>query len=196
MMYSCYEAGVKVNLWCETRVKETMKDTKDENEFPPSKRMKGNASKREQIEGDTDEIFQKLREKNPKMDAPKLRLWAKLIQSGRHESYETPPQIPLITEAPPPAKPKKDSFAEALTGVATTIAKALQPPKAFHSPIAQVRNESPTNKISPLKMTTIRRSCLDDLKKLKELLEDRVLSEAAFCEEKEHILATLKGLKR
>ena len=117
MMYSCYEAGAKVNLWCETRVKETvMKDTKDENEFPPSKRMKGNASKREQIEGDTDEIFQKLREKNPKMDAPKLRLWAKLIQSGRHERYETPPQIPLITGAPPPAKPKKDSFAEALTG--------------------------------------------------------------------------------
>jgi len=51
-------------------------------------------------------------------------------------------------------------------------------------------------KISPLKVTVIRRSCLEDLKNLKELFEDGVLTETEFTEEKQHILATLKGIKK
>ena len=185
MMYSCYERGAKVNLWCEAKVKEAVPEKKhanDENEPPPSAKRK-KATPREQLEEDTDVIFQDLKEKHPKMEAPKLRLWAKLIQSGRHESYDTPPQIPLIIGAPAPAKPKKDSVADALTGAATAIVQALQPPKAHDSPVVRKCSESDVNKISPLKMTTIRRNCLDDLKKLKELLEDGVLEESVYRRE-------------
>ena len=60
------------------------------------------------------------------MEGPKLRLWAKLIQSGRHDSYETPPAIPLITGGSI-VKSRKASFTEAVTGAATAIAKVLQP---------------------------------------------------------------------
>ncbi len=191
-MYSRCHTGAKMTLWCERRVSGMPENsTSDrENELPAPKK-----TKREQTEADTDEAFQQLREKHPKMEGPKLRLWAKLIQSGRHESYDTPPQIPLITGAPAPAKPKKDSFAEALTGAVTTIAQALQPPKVLGSPVAQTCSGEQRNKVSPLKKTTIRCSCLEDLKKLKELLEDGVLTETEFTEEKQQILTTLKSLK-
>lgn len=152
---------------------------------------------RETLEDETDTIFQKLREKHPKMEGPKLRLWAKLIQSHRHESYDDPPQIPLITGSATASKPKRESIGEALTGAAVALANALQPSKAVNSPVATTQAcDDITKKISPLKVTVIRRSCLEDLKKLKELFEDGVLTETEFVEEKQHILATLKGLKK
>ena len=46
-----------------------------------------------------------------------------------------------------------------------------------------------------MKSATIRRSCLDDLKKLKDLHEDGVLTEEELREEKQQILATLRSLK-
>ncbi len=91
-----------MNLWCERKVSGVPEHSDVENGPPLPKKKK-----REQTEADTDEAFQQLREKHPKMEAPKLRLWAKLIQSGRHGSYDTPPQILLITGAPAPVKPKR-----------------------------------------------------------------------------------------
>ena len=54
-----------------------------------------------------------------------MALWAILIQLGRHDSYETPPQIPLITGG---SKPKKKSLSEAFAGAASAIANAFHPP--------------------------------------------------------------------
>ena len=78
------------------------------------------------------------------------------------------------------------------TGAATTIAHALNQ----HVSSVPQRREGEHVAVSPLRMTTIRRSCLQDLKMLKELLEDGVLTEIEFTEEKQNILATLKDLKK
>ena len=129
------------------------------------------------------------------MEGPKLRLWAKLIQSGHHESYDLPPQIPLITGSPTPSQPKKKSFAEVLSGAASTIAKAINPPSTIVSPARSTTNQgNVVNNISPMKTTAIRRSCLEDLKKLKDLNEDCVLTDEEFDGEKHQILVTLKNL--
>ena len=70
-------------------------------------------------------------------------------------------------------------------GAASAIVRAINnPPK----------ENSPTKGLSPLKAISICRSCLDDLKKAKELYEDDVLTEEEFREEKERILSTLRGL--
>ena len=61
------------------------------------------------------------------MAVPKLQLWAKLIQSGQHTSYDVPQQIPLITGSPTPIRPRKDGSVVVLTGAAMTIAHALNP---------------------------------------------------------------------
>ena len=201
-MYACIQSNgsSKVNLWCESIRQDQSTHVCEEHGLPQAKKKKTSSStKREQIEEETDEIFQKLKKNHPQMQGPKLRLWAKLIQSGRYEDYDTPPQIPLITGAPTPAKPKKESIADALAGAATAVVKALQNPstttKAPDSPVAVRHDICEVKKVSPMKLASIRRSCLEDLKKLKELLEDGVLSDEEFAQEKRQILETLKSLK-
>jgi hypothetical protein len=196
-MYSQYDVGSKINLWCDTKAKNEEKEIDESDMHPVAKKRKtARETARETLEDETDTIFRKLREKHPKMEGPKLRLWAKLIQSHHHESYDDPPQIPLITGSATASKPKRESIGEALTGAAVALANALQPSKAVNSPVATTQACDDITKISPLKVTVIRRSCLEYLKKLKELFEDGVLTETEFVEEKQHILATLKGLKK
>lgn len=198
-MYSCYEVGARINLWCDRKIEqieiEQPQAKKKKDEGDEQKKTAKEGERREKKTADTEDIFLQLRAKHPKMEAPKLRLWAKLISSGHHESYDTPPPIPLITGAPVPTKPKNKDLTEALTGVATSIVAALStkpsPPANRTS-----REEHTATSISPLRSTTIRRSCLEDLKKLKELLEDGVLKEDEYMEEKQQILATLRGLKK
>ena len=77
---------------------------------------------------------------------PQLRLWAKYIQSKRHDSYEEPPNIPLITGTPDSRKvTKKDSFGDALAGAATAIVRALKP----QSPKRSSTSSGTTNSFSP-----------------------------------------------
>ncbi len=49
--------------------------------------------------------------------------------------------------------------------------------------------------MSPLKVSHLRRNCLEDLERLKKLTEEGVLTEQEFIEEKGQILATLKNLR-
>ena len=135
------------------------------------------------------------------MESPKLRLWAKLIHTGRHEDYVTPPNIPLITgKTTHTTKPKSDGMADAVAEAATAIVKAINhpgvpqpqtPPKSCSS-----ANDLHVKKISPLKVVTLRRSCLDDLKRAKELYEEDILTDAEFHDEKQRILDMLKGLSQ
>ena len=81
-------------------------------------------TRREQLEEEVDDIFKQLKAKHQDMTAPKLRLWARLIQSGHHDDYDTPPNIPLITGSS--SKPKKESVTDALTGAATAAVKMIQ----------------------------------------------------------------------
>ena len=53
----------------------------------------------------------------------------------------------------------------------------------------------PPSKLSPFKYAQLCRSCLEDLKVLKDLYQDNILSEAEFNEEKARILSTLKTLQ-
>lgn len=51
------------------------------------------------------------------MESAKLRLWAKLIQTGHHDDYVTPPNIPLITgKTTPLTKPRTDGLVDQLQG--------------------------------------------------------------------------------
>ena len=110
-------------------------------------------------------LFKVLKTKHPSFPLPKLRLWACLIRSGHHD---TPPDIPLVTGSPTPAKAKKESVSEAFTGAAKAIADVFKNPQL---------NTPPSTHVSPMKSAQIRGSCLEDLKRVKELLEDGVLSE-------------------
>lgn len=186
VMYGFFQSGAKINLWCDAKGDDD--NSNRENEPPPKKK-----SQRDHQEEETEEIFTKLRKKHPNMRFPKLRLWSKLIQNGRYDDYDAPPDVSLINGAPTPIKPRKENVADVVSGAATAIVKAIKgsPPRSENS----VTDEDGGKKISPLKLTNIRRNCLDDLKRLKELFEDDVLTEKEYIEEKKSILATLKTLK-
>ena len=100
-MYSQYDLSSKVNLWCEAKAK----NENDENDMSPVSKKK---TSRETVDrkDEIDTIFHQLQEKHPKMDAPKLHLLAKLVQTHCHESYDEPPQIPLITGSATASKRK------------------------------------------------------------------------------------------
>ena len=156
-----------INLWCEGK-------RVHDDAPPPAKKQK---TKRDLVEKEVDDILKALKDKHADLTLPKLRLWARLIHSGHHDDYDTPPNIPLITVSPNPAKGKRDCMSDALTGAAKVIASVLKP----SSP--QTPPPSSATGISPMKSAQLRRSCLEDLKRIKELLEDDVLSEAEFKEE-------------
>ena len=126
-MYTTFKPGSKINLWCERG-----KESSSVENVPPQPPQKKRRTKTEENFEEEDDIFDELRSKHPKMEAPKLRLWTKLIKSGHHDSYVDPPQIPLITGSSV-SKPKKESLADAFAGAASAIVKVLhdkpEPPK-------------------------------------------------------------------
>ncbi len=181
-------------MWCKGK-ESTTSTTELEEKEPPAKRAKTGCTRRELFETEVDEIFKKLKDKHPQIAAPKIRLWARLIHSGRCDDYNMPPNIPLITGAPVGAKPK-ESMTDVITGAATAVVKMLQSNGSSDPSTPSSAASGPTSTyISPLKTAQLRRSCLDDLKKIKELHEDGVLTEVEYLEEKKSILNSLKTLK-
>ena len=58
-------------------------------------------------------------------DNPKLRLWARMITGGLHDSYDVPPAVPVF-QGGPESKRKRETLAGALTGAVETIAKYVE----------------------------------------------------------------------
>ena len=85
------------------------------------------------------------------MENVKLRLWAKLIYSGHHDDYDTPPNIPLITgkNAGNSKKTAKESVASVVAEAATAIVKACKSPSSpVQSTDCSSRRESPHSRQS------------------------------------------------
>lgn len=78
-----FNSGDEITLWCEARRSESKRKKGDDDDEPT-------CSKRAKHEHDVDEAFQELQNKHPDMDKPKLKLWARMIANGQHESYEDP----------------------------------------------------------------------------------------------------------
>lgn len=177
-MYSLFKKkNTEINLWCEGK-------SPTEELEPAKKRAKtSGATRRELFEDEVETIFIKLKDMHPKFPLPKLRLWARLIKNGRYDKYDKPPDIPLISGSS--AKPK-ESMTEAFKGAAREVVNLIQ------SGASDKDSTPPSTYSSPLKMAQFRRSCLDDLRKIKELFEDGVLTDDEFKEQKENILGSLK----
>lgn len=93
-MYNFYNEGDDIKLWCDGKNKENSrkrsKEEKDSAIEPKSKKRRD-----ESVE---DEIHAQLEQKHGQAyKGAAYTLWAKCIKNGHHESYEYPPDIPLIT---------------------------------------------------------------------------------------------------
>lgn len=125
-----------------------------------------------------------------------LTLWAKLIRTGRHDSYDEPPSIPLIT-GHGKEKGHKKGVSDVIVGAATAFALALKAPTtSTPDPVTPTSTATSVQTgLSPNNQANIRRKCLEDLRLLSQLLNDGVLLESEFMEQKQSILSCLRNLK-
>ena len=79
-LYANRDPGSKINLWCEPKLPDDSSTDSGGLSRPAAKKKKGTT--RESIELETDTVFDQLKGKHPHIENPKLRLWAKVIQSG------------------------------------------------------------------------------------------------------------------
>ena len=103
------------------------------------------SSTRQDKEDAIDSVFTDLYEKH--QDAytkPQLRLWARMITCGIHESYNDPSDVPMIT-GKTPKQYKKESLSDAIVGAPVAVVNAVKP-------TASVNDQSSPN--SKTDMTT------------------------------------------
>ena len=115
-----------------------------------------------------DDIYQDLSKKHAdSYSVPKLRLWARMIHCGTHDSLEKPPPVLMIVGTPSSKKPRKEGDA------AVAFTKAVQ------SPTQQGLASESTIKvgISPGKAIDLRSKNLLQLRTIQQLLEEKVLSD-------------------
>ena len=189
MMYESARGKGEVLLWCDKKTEiphdnQSRKRKSSETCAPSSK-----ASKSDDREEELLEIVDQLKEKHSaSYTVPQYRLWAKFIQSKRHDSYDSPPNIPLITGNPDARKHnRKDTVGDAIAGAATAFAKALN--RSPRSPSLSQQG------ISPNSHANLRRRHLEDMRMLHAMYEDGVLTPNEYQEQKADIISTLRELK-
>ena len=171
----------------------------------------GLTSKRQQIESEVDDVVSELKKKQgDKYTMPQLRLWARCIVSGNHESTDEPPDLPPIT-GNGPKKPRKQSLGDALMEAANTFAAQVRGSEIKQSGNAIVVSGSGTQTptklntsvcidndksavLSPGKVTELRSKKLQELRELQCLRDQNILTEEEFAEQKGLVLASLRKL--
>jgi hypothetical protein len=195
-MYESFDDGSKITLWCDGLCEGG--DTGKSDGESASKKRKTDSQSAPSLSNapEDDEVFKRLKAKHPDMGNPKLRLWAKLISRGRYDDYDNIPPIPLLQDDSAGKKGKKNNLSDALVDAATAFAKVFQSPHVGSVTPEKTTASTPvSSKLSPMKYAQLRRSSLEDLKTLKSLYEDNVISENEFADEKQRILNTLKSLQ-
>ena len=179
-MYSYFQGRMCINLWCDGR-----EATDEEMLKRPSKKVACEKRKKDQEE-ELEDIFLQLKEKHgSKYSGPQLRLWARMIVAKTHDDKDNPPNVPMITGFA--QSQRSENFSDALSNAASAIAKALSPPLPSSSSALPAR-------CSPSKTADIRMRNLEQLRALKQLFEDGILTEEEFLSQKEIVLQALNKL--
>ena len=179
--------GTRLN-WCDGKENDDSRKQKNDK----MEESKSKKEKNDQLEAD---IRAELEEKHMnEYTAPQYTLWGKLIRSGRHDSYDEPPPIPLIIGSKEKSR-KKESISDVMVGVATALAQALKTPTGSPTPVTPTSTTTyATHQLSTNNKASIRRKCLEDSRILSQLFNDGVLLESEFIEQKHSILACLRNL--
>lgn len=214
VMYASLDEDGKDNvlLWCDGRSPAPQNCLQSSSSLPTSRKRKNtdHVVDKQQEKIDDFDIYKSLKEKHGSTYTnPQLRLWARMIEAGNHESTEDPPKIPAITGAIP--KKKKESLTEAISNAAVTFAQAFKTPDIAVSCASNslVVNQTTPPKpvqsrggisndlgsgISPGRTTDLRIKKLQELKQLQQLLEENVINREEFNEQKALVLNALRKL--
>ena len=93
-------------------------------------------------------------------------------------------------------KNKKSNLSDALVDAAVAFVQLCRSSHVTsESPKRTTTSTGISSKLSPMKYVQLRCSSLEDLKTLKSLYKENVISENKFADEKERVLSTLKSLQ-
>ena len=107
-MYRPHSEGCTISLWCDGRTQS------DSAVGGKRKQDDVSAGRRAINEKEVDNVFKDLREKHGnEYDAPKLHVWARMISSGIHDDYDSPPDVPMFL-TPSTKKTRKEPLSEVL----------------------------------------------------------------------------------
>ena len=128
-MYEKFESG-DIFLWCDADVAEV---TAGAGTKRKRKRDEGTGSTRKLKEEDVDTIFQALKEKHgSSFTVCQLRLWARMLHCGTHDSHLNPPPVPMFAENVP-KRQKRESLSEVISEAVVAVRKAFTPTEAADS---------------------------------------------------------------
>ena len=162
-MYNRYKSnGSEIPLWCDKVV---------------NKELVKRPTKRERHEEEINDIFDELKEKHKDYGVPKLRLWARMIVNGVHESTEEPPNVPMITGLPT-KRSKNESVHDVVVDAAKAIAQVFTASQKGHSPPkGNLHSGCSTNNISPARLADVRMKHYEQLRYLHKLYDDGILND-------------------
>ena len=166
-MYTQYIDSSEIPLWCMGRepVNEPVSDSQ-----PPankSRQASFSVAKSHDLQ-DVEKLYTTLQTKHKNEYTPhQLCLWANMLHVGKHDDFDIPPDIPMFGGGRRKSE-KKSEVAEALTGIAEGIFRALKSPQQ-----SMVSEQSP-GKVpdpSPDKQIHICSELIKQLRELHSLLE-------------------------
>ena len=203
MMYKVFTgANCEIQLWCERSVVKESTGNNNNKHVP---------SKRDQHEEEVSDIFEDLKMKHKEMELPKLRLWARMIANGVHESTEEPPNVPMITGTVP-KRAKRESLHDVVVDAAKAMAQAFtgSPSTSQHvavhnssaaacttaatQPTVTTSTATSVAAISPSRLADVRMKHYEQLRYLHKMFDDGILSEEEFLEQKGKIMDSLRLL--
>jgi len=185
-MYKCLKKDEEVMLWCESIA--NLSKRKKEGDVP--------ISKRQAKEDEIDCTFQLLKKKhNEKYEIPKLRLWARMVTSGLHESTDEPPDIPAFRGG---GLKKKKTTVEAIGGVMDALVKIVEQ-KAPGPPNTPAKPDIPMPEVSfsgvsPSRAAELRMKNFEQLRYLQGLFDDGIITDNELVEQKRMVLDALRKL--
>lgn len=119
-MYQFFKPGNEILLWYDAR------KSPEEDELSKSRENvshRQNERKRKKWKEEVDSLCDELKDKHSQKYIPKLRLWARMMASGLHDSTNDPPAIPPFQNIAP--KRRRSTLGAALTDAAEAIVKCM-----------------------------------------------------------------------
>ena len=202
-MYDSMKKNQSVLLWCDRRMQgapqpSEQKRKRSANQDTPK-------SKRFELDMDVDDTVTQLKDiHGDKYTVPQMRMWARYIQAGHYNDLVEPPPLPAF-KGVPPKRERKESLSDAIAGAAITFINAMRSPESnvkssnvvinSHTPPKNDSTTSVVVGISPGRATDLRLKKLKELRELQALLEQSILSESEFVEQKAIVLECLRKLQ-
>jgi len=186
-MYQCYKEGGEISLWCDSR---QLSSEQSETSVRKRKQDHPTPTPRQEKEEQVDIIYRDLKEKHPnRYENPKLRLWARMIVGGLHESTDEP-QAVLTFHCE--LKRRKDSLSGVLTDAAGVLVKYME--KKDSGDLPNQTQVTSRLGVSLGKAVNLRMKNLQQLHYLQMLYEENILSYKELAEQKQIVLKSLRKL--